>query len=206
LKPGQEIVLSGTGLAILVSGIVLTGDQNGLTPAEVATPDPEDVNPFDRGATRNWSPTSADLSNVLQIIQLASPAVLAVTGKGRQHPGVVLTMYAETLLLVNGFAQLAKGSFSRTRPYPYNDNPEISEELKLEVDAVRSFPSGHTIAATTGILRYTSGKHFPTDILTGALVGSTVGFVIPRVHEIDTIQLGIYPSETGPGLSLTYRF
>jgi membrane-associated phospholipid phosphatase len=239
LNTGQEIAISGAGAALLVPGIFMMSNQSGLTPEEIAALDPDDVNPLDRPATENWSPTSANVSDVLQTLQVISPLLLATSGKGREHAGVILVMYAETLLLVNGFAQLAKGSFSRTRPYPYNDNPEISEELKLEVDAVRSFPSGHTtnafnsavflgtvygklypesparkwvwaggltFAATTGILRYTSGKHFPTDILTGALVGSTVGFVVPKVHEFDTVQLGIYPSEAGPGLSLTYRF
>lgn len=39
-----------------------------------------------------------------------------------------------------------------------------------------------TIATTTGILRYYAGKHYPSDILVGALVGSAVGFLIPRLH------------------------
>ncbi len=40
-----------------------------------------------------------------------------------------------------------------------------------------------TLAGTTGLLRYFSGKHFPTDIIAGAIVGSAVGYCIPKLHE-----------------------
>lgn len=51
-------------------------------------------------------------------------------------------------------------------------------------------------AAAVGILRYTSGRHFPTDILVGALVGSLVGWSIPAIHRS--------PAEpSGPNLGIT---
>jgi membrane-associated phospholipid phosphatase len=51
-------------------------------------------------------------------------------------------------------------------------------------------------AAAVGILRYTSGRHFPTDILVGALVGSLVGWSIPAIHRS--------PAEpSGPSLGVT---
>ncbi len=39
-----------------------------------------------------------------------------------------------------------------------------------------------SLAAGVGYLRYSSGKHFPTDIITGAVWGSAVGFFIPHLH------------------------
>jgi len=39
------------------------------------------------------------------------------------------------------------------------------------------------LAATIGYLRFTAGMHYPTDILTGAVVGSAIGFLIPFIHE-----------------------
>jgi membrane-associated phospholipid phosphatase len=36
--------------------------------------------------------------------------------------------------------------------------------------------------ATMGLLRVLAGKHFPTDVLAGAAVGSAVGLVVPRLH------------------------
>ncbi len=40
-----------------------------------------------------------------------------------------------------------------------------------------------TLAAATAYLRYAAGVHYPTDLLTGALVGSIVGFTIPKLHK-----------------------
>lgn len=42
-----------------------------------------------------------------------------------------------------------------------------------------------SLAAITGYLRYESGKHFPTDILAGAMVGTIIGYVIPKLHEAE---------------------
>jgi membrane-associated phospholipid phosphatase len=239
LNRGQEIALIGTGaLALALSGIAME-NQDPLTPDEVAALDPDDVNPIDRSATGNWSPAAADITDILQAAQILSPFLLAVSGRGRQKPAVILTMYIETLALVNGFAQLSKGTTARTRPYVYNDDPEIPEHLKLEVDAVRSFPSGHTVnafnsavflgtvygklypqsaarkwvwasgltvATATGILRYAAGKHFPTDVITGAIVGSAVGFIVPKVHEVDIVQVGLRRAGPETQISLTHRF
>lgn len=40
-------------------------------------------------------------------------------------------------------------------------------------------------ASFVGYLRYAAGAHFPTDILTGALIGSLVGYLIPMIHEVE---------------------
>jgi membrane-associated phospholipid phosphatase len=39
------------------------------------------------------------------------------------------------------------------------------------------------VAATTASLRVIAGKHYPSDILVGALVGSLVGWAVPRMHQ-----------------------
>jgi len=40
-------------------------------------------------------------------------------------------------------------------------------------------------ASLTGYLRYSSGNHFPTDIIVGAIVGSAVGYLVPLIHKVD---------------------
>jgi len=40
-------------------------------------------------------------------------------------------------------------------------------------------------ASLTGYLRYSSGDHFPTDIIVGAVVGSAIGYLIPLIHKVD---------------------
>lgn len=38
-------------------------------------------------------------------------------------------------------------------------------------------------ATATGMLRYYAGKHFPTDIIAGAAVGSLIGYLVPVFHK-----------------------
>jgi membrane-associated phospholipid phosphatase len=41
------------------------------------------------------------------------------------------------------------------------------------------------LASTTGVLRIAAGKHYFTDVVTGAVVGSFMGWLIPYLHEND---------------------
>jgi len=40
-----------------------------------------------------------------------------------------------------------------------------------------------TLASATGYLRYAAGKHFPSDVIVGAIAGSLVGYAIPLLHQ-----------------------
>ncbi len=42
------------------------------------------------------------------------------------------------------------------------------------------------LASSVGYLRVTAGKHYPTDVLVGALVGTLIGYIIPKIHETNT--------------------
>jgi membrane-associated phospholipid phosphatase len=70
------------------------------------------------------------------------------------------------------------------------------------------FIYGGTIiaASTVGFLRYRSGKHFPTDILTGAAIGAIVGYGIPAIHKINHSKLSFHPGVSPYGMSLTMKF
>jgi membrane-associated phospholipid phosphatase len=64
------------------------------------------------------------------------------------------------------------------------------------------------VAAITGYTRYEAGKHFPTDIITGAIVGSAIGYLIPFIHRQSSDQVNMHkesPKQT-IGISFTYRF
>jgi membrane-associated phospholipid phosphatase len=54
-------------------------------------------------------------------------------------------------------------------------------------------------ASIVGILRYGAGKHFPTDIIAGAVVGSAIGFFIPYIHQQENTDFPVsreYQSKT----------
>lgn len=74
-------------------------------------------------------------------------------------------------------------------------------------DPARHWVRGVTLglAALTGWLRIEAGKHFPTDVLAGAVLGSLVGWGVPKLHEIDPAPEG-QPAKAAPGLAFAFRF
>ena len=62
-----------------------------------------------------------------------------------------------------------------------------------------------TGTALQAYFRAKSGKHFPTDVIVGSLVGGSLGFLIPQLHKnFQEQRLSINPSSYG--ISLTYEF
>ena len=41
-----------------------------------------------------------------------------------------------------------------------------------------------SLPAVTSLLRVKAGKHFPTDVLVGYVVGATIGFLVPELHKL----------------------
>ena len=68
------------------------------------------------------------------------------------------------------------------------------------------------LAALTGALRMASGNHFFTDVLVGALIGTTCGFLVPFLHSntfYNKFEKKAGPARTAlspAGLSFTYAF
>ncbi len=64
------------------------------------------------------------------------------------------------------------------------------------------------MASAVGYLRYSSGSHFPTDIITGALVGSAIGYLIPFIHrtENDNMDISLGINRNGSFVNFHYGF
>lgn len=61
--------------------------------------------------------------------------------------------------------------------------------------------------AFTGYFRYKGMKHFPTDVLTGLVVGASTGILVPHLHKKKNKNLALVPftgSYTGFALSLKF--
>ncbi len=61
-----------------------------------------------------------------------------------------------------------------------------------------------TAAGTVGFLRYRSGRHFPSDVAAGAAIGSTIGYLVPKLHETNAVYAA--PTADGLELGLLVRF
>lgn len=59
----------------------------------------------------------------------------------------------------------------------------------------------------TGFFRYKGMKHFPTDVMTGIVVGTTVGILVPHLHKKTPANLSIVPyAGRVNGLALSLKF
>lgn len=230
-------IMAGSGLSA-IAGLWLMEQVEPLTEADIAVLDPNDVNAFDRAATRQYRYRDANLSDYLLTFSAIAPLTVLASRPVRKEFGPVLVMYIETAAMVGGLTSISKGFFMRKRPYSYN--PEVRLSDKLSVDARHSFFSGHVstsaafsfltaymvdkyakrpvwkwvawsgaviVPGTIGYWRYTSGKHFPTDIIAGLIAGGGTGILIPYLHREqlpDEVGLQVYPVPYGVGMSLTF--
>lgn len=64
----------------------------------------------------------------------------------------------------------------------YVDNPTIR---KLAWTGAFLWP------AATGYFRYRAGKHFPTDVIVGYIVGASVGYLVPHLHKIQHTNISL---------------
>ena len=56
--------------------------------------------------------------------------------------------------------------------------------------------SAITLAATTGYFRIAADKHYMTDVLSGALAGSMIGYWVQKKHAKTYFSIGIDPTST----------
>jgi membrane-associated phospholipid phosphatase len=68
------------------------------------------------------------------------------------------------------------------------------------------------VPAVNGYLRVKAGKHFPTDVISGYVVGAASGLLIPQLHRTksskdlkEQIQMGVMPYKDGFTFNLAYR-
>ena len=213
LSPSMDAAaLAGTG-ALWIGGYFAETRIEPFDSADIPLFDREDVNPFDRSATRRWSPEAGDASYYTLYACMGAPVFLMLDKKARKDYLALCVMYVQTIGLTHALSSLAKAAAERPRPFLYNPDAPLSD--KLAADARKSFFSGHSskafasgvflaavfreyhpgsrwnravlgfslsAAAATGCLRYSAGKHFPSDILTGAVAGGSIGFLVPYFH------------------------
>jgi membrane-associated phospholipid phosphatase len=138
-------------------------------------------------------------------LSIASGVLLAVAGgpRGRRAALTGLASVAATSAFVN----LAVKPLGR-RPRPNRELQEVPAARQVRMPASRSFPSGHTAAATAfaggvasvlpvaaaplhvlaALVAYSrvhTGVHYPGDVLAGALLGTTIADIVGGVLASD---------------------
>lgn len=62
------------------------------------------------------------------------------------------------------------------------------------------------LPAATGYLRIKAGKHFPTDVIGGYLLGASIGYFIPVLHKKPILPKGMSLHTLGNGMQIVYQF
>lgn len=66
--------------------------------------------------------------------------------------------------------------------------------------------AGVALGGVTASGRMLAGRHFPTDVLGGIVIGATSGFVVPWLHRRGPpVQVSPWVTEGGGGVALTWR-
>ncbi len=83
---------------------------------------------------------------------------------------------------------------------------EVFARLNPE-DSSRHWVRGTSLAlaAVTGWLRIEAGRHYPTDVLAGAVLGSLIGWGVPQLHEVSGGGGGD-KARPGPGMVFGFSF
>ena len=66
-----------------------------------------------------------------------------------------------------------------------------------------------TYPAVVGIIRVQEGRHFPSDVIVGYVVGAAIGYVVPVLHRAGPAKrIGVESTVIGesPAVRLTWRF
>lgn len=202
-----ETTLLAGGTALITLGFTLKKQVQPPDPARLN----QDGLPFwdrfavnmDHGQAAHWSDWTLITCSLIPIV-----ALLETPKKFCRTHGL---MIAESLMWTTGATYVVKASTRRARPYAYRTSFEslprdasmsffsghtamafqgavlggiLLQQTKGHSDLrnVVGF-AGLGCALMTGAFRVLSGNHFPSDVLAGALVGSLVGWVIPKLHE-----------------------
>jgi len=205
---GDGALIAG-GLALYGGSLYLQT----LKPSpDKAAVDPATIPFFDRAYPSAPSATLSSVGNDLALGMAALPLVL-LPGRSGDEMLDIGVMYFETLELAYSVDSLLKSVVVRYRPYAYStstpadfSNSDIIASFpsshatlafsaavftgivfdKLNPDSnLRPlvWAGGLGLATAASALRVMSGDHFLSDVVVGAAIGATSGFLLPYLHE-----------------------
>lgn len=213
LNTKKEAIILGAGIASTSAGVYFRAQTPSFTSQELELLNTQDINAFDRVATKHFSLKAHGVSNYFWYGSQALPFLLLAGEASRKELPKLIVLYGETALLTSGLTLLTKYTVRRPRPFNYDPNTSLAK--KTASNAKASFFSGHTsitatnsffvakvfsdyypnskwkpivwtaaaaIPAITGYLRVRGGRHFPSDVIGGYIVGAAVGYLVPHLH------------------------
>ena len=197
--------------------------------------DKSDVNPFDRKLMQPYSKIHDGAGDFLLIASLTTPVILLSTDKEEWFTNGVMyvetLLIANGLKELAKLAVNRKRPYmysDRDLPQDEIDNGDWAKSMPsghttfafasaafLTYTFCRYFPDSpwripvsigsYALATGVAALRVSSGKHFLSDVLAGAAIGTVVGVMVPFLHTLKT-KNNMSVAVTGNGLSFTVKF
>jgi membrane-associated phospholipid phosphatase len=177
-----------------------------------------------RDALRWRDRNKADrISNTLLGVSFLVPVAFFATG-GQTAALNDGALVAESTVVTMALAQTAKKLFHRPRPFVHRGDPPSGSDpaaegshgsffsghasttfalavstgtialLRDQKNAGWALGTGLTIAATTSYLRMAAERHYFSDVVVGAAVGSAVGWLIPHLHRPPSSPAASFPA------------
>ncbi|MCC3157831.1 phosphatase PAP2 family protein [Hymenobacter sp. 15J16-1T3B] len=132
------------------TGLYLIQQKHGLSEAELAALDKNDIPKFDRWVAGKYSDNAQLASDLLCYpTLLIAPGLLALNDNVRGRYGQVLGLYVQTLALSDAAFTLSAGNVYRYRPFVYGpEGPANKRGSKIATNSFFAGHTGHTAAAT----------------------------------------------------------
>ncbi len=173
-KPQLEIPVPAAFFVGTYFGFKALDKYSSMTEEDVLKLNPETINAFDRPvayydpAAFQHAQASSDL---ILNLTVASPVLLILDKKIRRDWQDILGMFLVTHAVDNTIYFSA--AFGVRRPRPLVFNPGVAMPNKTGIGK-----------SDSGYFRIHAGKHFKSDVITGAVVGAACGILIPEFHRI----------------------
>ena len=162
------------------------------------------------GAIDDKASNASTVLNVMTVGLATTDLLLSRPGESWTARRGDLVVLLQAVTITSGLTQVLKSATGRPRPYVYDSQPTgnvpreavasfpsghtssafaaaaaywsivhrrgVAHRHKVEIVSL------FALAATTGALRVAAHRHFPTDVVAGAALGTGVGWLVPLVH------------------------
>jgi hypothetical protein len=215
LKNGLDISLAVGSTALLTTTYFLQKKTEPLSQATILLLNREDVNAFDRMATHYYNENLSKVSDGLAIGSILMQSYFYFNKTTRSESFKIGTVAFQSLILSQAIANTLKLTLrNRPYLYNENVAMSekqktdgrmsfFSAHTTMVSSMCFSFALAHqtympaskannaiwvaafTLPAIEGFLRVRAGKHFPTDVIVGYLVGMGTSFLMHKIHLTD---------------------
>jgi membrane-associated phospholipid phosphatase len=164
------------------------------------------------GAVDSKTATASTVANVVTMGLATTDLLLSRPGESWDARRSDLMVLAQAITITSALTQVIKTATDRPRPFVYEAQP-VGNVRRTDVTSFpsghtstafaaaaaywstvhrRGVASQHRVeivslfllAASTGALRVAAHKHFPTDVVAGAALGTAVGWALPALHPV----------------------